>query len=115
MRNRLAGSWLLAGALALSGACAGTDPDEGDANEKTMFVGPERRTCQTVILTQCMVEGPTAQGPWTFFYGEIEGFHYEPGFVYELRVLVVPVPNPPQDASSLRYVLVRLVSKTRVE
>ena len=49
--------------------------------------------------------------PWQNFYGEIEGFTHEPGFRYELRVREEPVANPPADGSSLRWTLVKVVSK----
>jgi heat shock protein HslJ len=51
---------------------------------------------------------------YTLFHDQIEGFDFEPGYEYELLVLVEPVENPPADASSLKYTLVEEVSKTPV-
>ncbi len=46
-----------------------------------------------------------------YFYDSIDGFTYEPGFVYGLEVKKTEVENPPADGSSIRYELVRIVSK----
>lgn len=50
---------------------------------------------------------------WEYFYyvDSIEGFNYEPGFVYALEIKKTKVENPPADGSSIRYELVRIVSK----
>lgn len=50
---------------------------------------------------------------WEYFYyrDSIEGFEYEPGFVYDLLVRKIPVKDPPMDAPSVRYELVRVLSK----
>ena len=43
--------------------------------------------------------------------GEIEGFDYVEGFTYKLKVKIVKISNPPADASSVKYVLVEVLSK----
>lgn len=48
---------------------------------------------------------------WVYFYDQIIGFEYEPGFVYKLLVAKEPVKNPPMDASSIRYILIKELSK----
>ena len=50
---------------------------------------------------------------WENFYfsNSIEGFSYEPGFVYGLVVKKTEVENPPLDGSSIKYELVEIVSK----
>lgn len=80
--------------------------------EKTLYVGPELVDCTGVAPQQCMQVRETPDGEWLLFYDQIEGFTYEPGFEYELVVSVQQVPNPPADASSLKYTLVEEVSKT---
>jgi hypothetical protein len=37
---------------------------------------------------------------WEYFYSEIEGFEYEPGFVYKLSVAKEPIADPPMDRSA---------------
>ncbi|AOW19690.1 DUF4377 domain-containing protein [Urechidicola croceus] len=50
---------------------------------------------------------------WDLFYFEnsIQGFNYEPGFIYDLSVKVIPISNPPADGSSLKYELLEIFSK----
>ena len=52
---------------------------------------------------------------WEYFYYEdsIIGFEYEPGYIYQIVVKKTKVPNPPQDASSIKYVLLRIISKEK--
>lgn len=48
---------------------------------------------------------------WESLYNAIEGFEYELGFVYSIKVKIFQVENPPADGSSLRYEFVELLSK----
>ncbi len=99
---------------------AGT-PDEATDNDgndeetaKTLFVGPELVDCVGVAPQQCMQVRASEDEDWTLFYDQIEGFEFEPGFEYELRVTETEIENPPADASSLQVTLVEVVSKTAV-
>lgn len=83
--------------------------------EKTLFVGAERVECTGVGPQECYLVKETPDGEWTYFYDEINGFEWEAGFEYELRVAVTTIADPPADASSLSYDLVEVVSKTAVE
>lgn len=91
---------------------AGTEANM--AEEKTLFVGPELVDCVGVGPMKCMQVKEDPNGDYLLFYSPIEGFEFEPGNEYELRVRVETIPNPPADASSLRYVLTEQVSKTPV-
>jgi hypothetical protein len=53
---------------------------------------------------------------WSLFYyeGSIEGFDYEPGYIYHLKVKKKKIKNPPMDGSSISYRLVRIMSKEKV-
>ena len=74
-------------------------------------------------LVDCIAVGPTKclrvrdrdGEPWHLFYGQIEGFTFEPGYRYLLQVDEIPVPNPPADSSAIRTVLVEMVRKLAVE
>jgi hypothetical protein len=48
---------------------------------------------------------------WSYMYQSVEGFTYEPGYEYVLKVKKKKVANPPADASSIRYILEKVVSK----
>lgn len=53
---------------------------------------------------------------WELFYYEdsIVGFVHEPGYIYNIVVLRTKIENPPMDASSYRYELLRILSKEKV-
>lgn len=78
------------------------------------FVAPEKIACQGMVPMMCMQVKERMEDPWLRFYDEIEGFAYEPGYLYEILVHLRHVENPPADGSSIEYTLVRLVSKTAV-
>ncbi len=48
---------------------------------------------------------------WRALYGGIEGFEYQPGYEYRLRIKAEQLPDPPQDGSSIRYTLLEQISK----
>lgn len=51
-------------------------------------------------------------GEWELFYSEIDGFSYEPGNIYNVKVEVIKKDQlVPADASSLTYKLVEIMSK----
>jgi heat shock protein HslJ/predicted small secreted protein len=81
--------------------------------EKTVYVGPYQVPCEGVAPQLCMLVKEKPSDEWTLYYDEIEGFDYEPGFEYELRVLEEKVENPPADASSIRWTLLEVISKDR--
>lgn len=82
-------------------------------DRKTLYVAPYTRTCQGMDEMQCMLVRESREGEWLNFYGEIQGFTYEPGYEYVLLVGWREVPNPPADASSREYWLIQTVEKKR--
>jgi len=85
-----------------------------EPTEKTLYVGPELVDCTGVGPMQCMLVKENLEDEYQLFYSEIEGFTFEPGYTYELRVLVEPVANAPADASSLKYTLIEVVNQEPV-
>ncbi|MEM9077025.1 MAG: DUF4377 domain-containing protein [Bacteroidota bacterium] len=74
--------------------------------------------CEGAFPTKCLQvqEGREIGGDsWFNFFDPIEGFDFEAGFVYDLRVEKTGVVNPPPDGSSFIYRLVEIVSKMEVE
>ncbi|MGD8466818.1 MAG: META domain-containing protein, partial [Anaerolineae bacterium] len=104
--------WLVlsvVGAVALA-ACG---PFVGGPQEKTVYVGPYLVPCVGVGPQECMLVREDLGEDWTMFYDRIDGFDYEEGFEYRLRVVEEEIDNPPADASSLQWSLVEVVEKTR--
>lgn len=92
-------------------------PKEGSPRktwDKTIFVREKRVDCEGEGPRLCLQVRATNSEEWQLFYGRIEGFSYEEGFLYELRVKVEGVQSPPADGSSQRLHLVEVVSKQKV-
>jgi len=111
------------GLLCFVSACSTPTPDANtdtstDADnagvEKTLYVGPERVDCVGVGPQKCYKVREDPSEEWRFFYSEIAGFDYKPGYQYELRVREETVVNPPTDGSSLHWELIEIVSKEPV-
>jgi len=91
-------------------ACGSNSADD----VKTLTIASQQGDCVGVGPMKCFYvkeKGDT----WEFFYNNIDGFNYEPGYEYVIKVKVTKVENPPMDASSLKYTLVKEVSKTKKE
>ena len=97
--------------LLLPFGCGITEPVAEKAETLTLFVGPERTECMTIIPTTCLQVRFSPEGSWENFSDPIEGFEFEPGFLYELRVRRISIADPPADGSSFRWILLELVSK----
>jgi hypothetical protein len=95
-------------------AAPGVAPAQDEAQVQTLFVREQRAACESEGARECLMVRASEGEEWRLFYASIEGFEYEPSYVYELRVAVSPTLNPPADASALRYELVHVVSKTKV-
>ncbi len=102
---------VLVASISLLAAC-GAQPE---GVEKTVIVGPELVECEGAGPQMCMLVKENPEDDWQLFYDQIEGFEYEPGYEYVLRVREETVENPPADASSLRWVLLEMMRKTPVE
>lgn len=52
---------------------------------------------------------------WEMFYSSIEGFEYEPGYLYSISVKEIELPEEevPADGSSIKYELVEVLEKTQ--
>lgn len=96
---------------AFSQCTASVNTSNGD--EKTFIVGPETADCTGVSPMKCLQVKETPSASWTNFYSNIEGFTYEPGYEYVLKVKTEKIANPPADGSSIKYTLVKQVSKTK--
>lgn len=85
-----------------------------NGKEITIFIGPETKPRTLGVMeAQCLqVKWTKDQKEWENFSGIIDGFTYEPGYEYELIIKAEEVENPPADVSSLKWKLIKQVSKT---
>lgn len=83
--------------------------------EKVLWINSAKLPCSGVGPMSCLQiqEGDEIQeGKWQNFYSNIEGFDYQPGNIYQIKVSIFKLPDPiPADASSLGYRLVEVISQ----
>ncbi|GAA5532171.1 META and DUF4377 domain-containing protein [Deinococcus aluminii] len=83
----------------------------GQGRVQTWTVAAQRVPCTGVAPMSCL-RIQRDGGPWELFYGQIEGFTFQPGVTQVIRVREEDRPAPvPADASSKRYVLVEVVER----
>ncbi|WP_181040033.1 DUF4377 domain-containing protein [Aureitalea marina] len=69
--------------------------------------------CTGVGPMQCYQVKETEDGPWNLFYFDIEGFEFEPGFIYRIQVQVDSLlpEELAADKSLLEFKLLAVLSK----
>ncbi|MCC8133465.1 MAG: DUF4377 domain-containing protein [Tannerellaceae bacterium] len=82
-------------------------------NVEKLIVASDPIDCIGVAPQQCLLVKSGEETEWTFLYGGIEGFDYQPGYEYVLKVQVQEVENPVADQSSIRYILIKVISKEK--
>ncbi|QVN21588.1 DUF4377 domain-containing protein [Burkholderia pyrrocinia] len=109
----IAGSTLLAGCQtdAVATAPNAARPADGRPVTKTVHVAPQSARCTGVAPMECMQVRSSPSEPWSLWYAGIEGFAYQPGYLYTLEVDEYRVAQPPADGSSIRWVLKRVVER----
>jgi len=102
---------LLTAHLALSLFCP-LAPSTVDAQEtRTIWVAHRRVDCIGVARQKCYLIKDSQYEDWKFWYGEIAGLDFEPGYAYEILVAEEKIEDPPADAPSVRLRLVEVVLK----
>jgi len=93
----------------------GAKIDAASGKEMIVYIDSQRVECSGVGRMQCYRWRESADAPWQLWYGPIEGLDFEPGVSYKLRVREYQVPNPPADASSIRWQLMEVVERRRAQ
>ncbi|MCX7033042.1 MAG: DUF4377 domain-containing protein [Arenimonas sp.] len=78
-------------------------PPEG--REIIVNVAGQRAPCEGAAPMLCLQVRTQPGAPWQLHYFDIEGFNWQSGTEYVIRVREFPVADPPADAPSLRWVL----------
>lgn len=81
----------------------------------TLYVDSKLVDCVGVGPQQCMLTRENLNSKWELFYDGIIGFDYQSGYEYKLSVSVTEIENPPADASSLQYKLIKIEEKSKVD
>ncbi|MFI6870338.1 DUF4377 domain-containing protein [Nocardia sp. NPDC050406] len=121
LRPRLVVAAALLTVLPLTGACSRDSGDSGTptgvttsvaaAETFTVYVADKQVPCTGVAPMECLQVRRDPNGPWELHYFGIEGFDYEPGYTYTLEVEERPWVNPPADAPSVTWHLVKVIAK----
>ncbi|MEZ4801392.1 MAG: DUF4377 domain-containing protein [Gelidibacter sp.] len=85
----------------------------GKDNEKIIFVADTMVNCSGVASQQCLQIKEKETDNWSNFHGNIEGFDFEEGYSYKIKVEVTEIKNPPADASSEKYSLLEILEKVK--
>ena len=80
-------------------------------NEKTLIIASKKADCVGLVPQKCLLAKEKTSENWEYFYDGISGFIYEEGFEYKILVSEKEIENPPQDASSLKTTLIKIISK----
>lgn len=84
-----------------------TLPSEG--RELIVNVAGQRAPCEGVAPMLCLQVRTQPGAAWQLHYFDIEGFDWQSGTEYVIRVREIPVADPPADAPSVRWVLVEVL------
>ncbi|GGA81987.1 hypothetical protein GCM10011521_20440 [Arenimonas soli] len=89
------------------------DAPTGAGRERIVLVSGERKPCSGAGAMQCLQVRTEPGAPWQHYYGDIEGFSWQEGVDYVLRIREHTVANPPADGSSRRWVLEEVLDRSR--
>ena len=84
--------------------------DWGEHTE-ILTIGPYRTTCFGPFEQECYLEYNEEEQKWHFFYESIQGFDFEPGYIYRLKVRLEERPEGIQDVGKYEYHLIEVLSK----
>ncbi len=90
--------------------------DEDNSEIVTMKVNHFKQSGEGLFLSQFLLvqEGDGVDGAtWNRFYDNIQGFNYELGYEYLLKVAKENIETPPADGISIRYTLIKVLSKNK--
>ena len=88
-------------------------PADSKPVTKTVYVAPQSARCTGVAPMECLQVRNGPNEPWSLWYAGIEGFAYQPGYLYTLEIDEYRVAQPPADGSSIRWVLAAPSSAAR--
>lgn len=85
--------------------------------ETILFINSEKVDCTGIGKMKCLQiqESDTLTNGWKNFYGKIQGFDYEPGYIYKISVKKEELDpaTVPADASSIKYSLIEVFEKQK--
>ncbi len=86
----------------------GCDRDE---HIETLIIAPYKVDCVGAFEQECYLEFNQERQRWEFFYEGIQGFDFEPGFIWTLKVSLHEREEGIQDVGRYEYRLVEVLDK----
>ncbi|WP_447635955.1 DUF4377 domain-containing protein [Flavobacterium microcysteis] len=87
---------------------------QANADTVRMTIKEELASCTGVAPQNCFQVKYKKSKDWEFFYSQIEGFEYTPGYRYVIDVKRTKRKNIPADASAYTYKLKRIIKKEKI-
>ena len=81
---------------------------------KTFYINSHMVDCVGVGPMKCMQVREDLNSEWSNFYDKIQGFEFNSGNEYTVKVKVTDIENPPADASSKKYELIEILHQESV-
>jgi hypothetical protein len=83
--------------------------------ETIIYINNQQEDCVGVAPQKCMQIKYHPTEDWQYFYENIQGFNFESGFFYKLKVDIQNVEKPAADTSSKKYILIEIIEKSQFE
>ena len=91
--------------------CHGSWISRCGGNTETLIIGPYKTDCVGAFEQECYLEFNEKSQQWEFFYDGIQGFDFEPGFIWTLKVSLHEYSGDIQDVGLYEYRLIEVLSK----
>ena len=99
--------------LVLLTACSEIGELFKQEHTEILVLGPYTQRCFGPFEQDCFMEYNEEAGQWHFFYDGIEGFDFEPGYIYTLEVRLEEREAGLQDVGRYSYHLIKIVDKVK--
>ena len=88
--------------------------EEHEEHIEIITLGPYTQRCHGAFFEQdCLMLYNEDSGSWRFFFDGVEGFDFEPGFIYILEVRLEDRGPYIQDVGRYAYHLVKIIAKQK--
>ena len=88
--------------------------EENEEHIEIITLGPYTQRCHGAFFEQdCLMVYNEDSGSWGFLFDGVEGFDFQPGFIYILEVRLEDLGPYIQDVGRYAYHLVKIIVKTQ--
>ena len=84
-----------------------------EEHTELLILGPSTERCVGAFEQDCFMVYNEESKQWEFFYEFIQGFEFEPGYIYTLEVRLEERDPGIQDVGRYSYHLIKIVDKEK--